>query len=73
MSSELKRYSTGVLDLPIVNVINEGLTFLMIVTIITGFTGNEVWITPSIIPSLLWTELAQIVFSVMLVGSLVGQ
>lgn len=73
MNSYLIRYATGSLDLPIVNVINEGLTSLMIIAIVTGALGNEIWIQPSIIPSLLWTELAQIFFTLIIVGCLINQ
>ena len=61
------------LDLPIVNVINEGLTCLMIVTLVAGVLGNEVWLAPSVVPALSWNAATCVVFGAALVGSQLGQ
>ena len=72
-NSYLIRYCTGSLDLPIINTVNEGLTSLMLIALVTGFTGNDVWFQPSVIPGLTWSYVAQIFFGAMLVGSMLGQ
>ena len=56
MKSQLIRYATGKLDLGVINQVNEGLTTLYVVSIVSGIIGNEVWIRQSPIIDFTWNE-----------------
>jgi hypothetical protein len=56
-NSGLISYATGRLDLPLINEVNEGLTGLYIVAIVSGILGNHVWQLEVAYLKIKWSEL----------------
>lgn len=60
----IKRYTTGSLDMPMINAVNEGMVVLMTVSVCFGVVGNDKWQSASFIPG--WSYMTLFVMSMIL-------